>query len=46
MPEGQEGFGMLDYNHLRQFWTLEQQKRDNENMSIVMGLQEQEEQLK
>lgn len=40
MPEGAQGFGMLDYNHLRQFWTLNQQTIDNKHLFEVQGLQD------
>lgn len=41
MPEGQEGYGLYDYNHLRQFWTLTKQNQDNEHLSVIQNLQDQ-----
>ena len=38
MPEGAAGYGMLDYNHLRQFWTLNQQTIDNKHLFEVQAL--------
>lgn len=40
MPEGAAGYGMLDYNHLRQFWTLNQQTVDNKHLFEVQSLQD------
>ena len=35
MPDGQEGYGMFDYNHIRQFWTLTKQNKENEHLAIM-----------
>jgi len=35
MPEGPDGYGMFDINHLRQFWTLNQKAKENEHLSLV-----------
>jgi CRISPR-associated protein Cas8b1/Cst1 subtype I-B len=40
MPEGPQGYGMLDYNSLRQFWSIHQQNRDNEKLQILGAIQE------
>ena len=40
MPQGQEGYGMFDYNHLRQFWTLTKQNKENESLSILQTMQD------
>ena len=40
MPEGQEGYGMFDYNHIRQFWTLTQQNKENEHLAILQAMQD------
>lgn len=40
MPEGSEGYGMFDYNHIRQFWTLTQQNKENEHLAIMQAMQD------
>ena len=35
MPEGPEGYGMFDYNHLRQFWTMTKQNQELEHISVI-----------
>jgi predicted transcriptional regulator len=41
MPEGAEGYGMFDINHLRQFFTLTAQSKENEQLSLVQTMQDQ-----
>lgn len=41
MPEGSEGFGMFDFNHLRQFWTLTKQNQENEHLAMLETMQDQ-----
>jgi len=45
MPEGPEGYGMFDVNHLRQFWSLTSQQKENEHLSLIQNLQDQKKQL-
>lgn len=40
MPEGAAGYGMLDFNHLRQFWTLNQQTVDNKHLFEIQAIQD------
>ena len=40
MPEGPEGYGMFDFNHLRQFFTLAAQAKENEQLSLVQTMQD------
>jgi hypothetical protein len=40
MPDGPEGYGLFDVNHLRQFWMLTQQSKENEQLTIVQGLKD------
>ncbi len=41
MPEGPDGFGMLDLNHLNEFWVMTKKNQENEHLVIVESLQEQ-----
>ena len=45
MPEGSEGYGMFDVNHLRQFWTLTSQSKENEQLAMIQGMQDSKKQL-
>ena len=38
MPEGQEGYGMFDFSHLKMFWTLVQKKTENSHLSEVQNM--------
>ena len=40
MPEGNEGYGMFDFNHIRQFWNLMKQKKDNEQLGMMQAMQD------
>ena len=41
MPEGPDGYGQFDYNHIRQFWMLTKKNQENENMAIIEAMQDQ-----
>ena len=41
MPEGAEGYGMFDFNHLRQFWTLTAQTKENDELALQQSMEEQ-----
>ena len=41
MPEGAEGYGMFDFNHLRQFWTLTAQNKENDDLALQQSMEEQ-----
>jgi hypothetical protein len=41
MPEGQEGYGQFDYNHVRQFWMLLKKNQENDHMTIIEAMQDQ-----
>lgn len=41
MPEGAEGYGMFDFNHLRQFWTLTAQTKENDDLALHQTMEEQ-----
>ena len=41
MPEGPEGYGMFDFNHLRQFYTLTAQAKENDQLAIQQTMQDQ-----
>mmetsp|Transcript_40661 Transcript_40661/g.62004 ORF Transcript_40661/g.62004 Transcript_40661/m.62004 type:complete len:215 (+) Transcript_40661:16-660(+) len=45
MPEGPDGFGMLDLNHLNEFWVMTKKNQENEHLVIVESLQEQKKML-
>ena len=38
MPEGQEGYGMFDYNHLRQFYLMTQQAKETEHLNTLQAM--------
>jgi hypothetical protein len=40
MPEGPEGYGQFDYNHLRQFYNLTQQTKDSEHLAQLELMQQ------
>jgi len=40
MPEGSDGYGMFDYNHLRQFYTLMKQNVENEQLGQLQAMQD------
>ena len=40
MPDGNEGYGMFDFNHLRQFWTLLKQNKENEQLGMMQAMQD------
>lgn len=41
MPEGPDGYGMFDFDHIKQFWMLTKQSSENENISIMENMQDQ-----
>ena len=41
MPEGPDGYGQFDYNHVRQFWMLTKKNQENEHMAIIEAMQDQ-----
>ena len=45
MPNGEQGYGLFDYNHIRQFWTLTQQNKENEHLAIMQAMQDEKKML-
>ena len=44
-PQGPEGYGLLDYNHIRQFYQLQMQNRETEHKTLIDALQEEKKML-